>query len=110
MGIYPQVERFYAGSAVSLGIGLMDYMKFPREGFWPHFMLMAFFLFVAISLFMVAVSLLTRNAAWEEELSRPGSAGGSGRRGARKVWIMWGVLTLVMVGLYAFFTAISSNA
>jgi SSS family solute:Na+ symporter len=90
------------GSTVSLGIGVMDFMKFPREGFWPHFLLMSFYLFAGISLFMVVLSLLTRNSANEEQFPSPAEA--SRRGGATPaVWFGWAVLGAIMAGLYLLF-------
>ena len=90
------------GSAVSLGIGAMDFMKFPREGYWPHFLLMSFFLFVGISLLMVVVSFLTQNRPDEESFPSPAEACRRGG-GHASVWIGWGVLAAIMLGIYVLF-------
>ncbi len=90
------------GSTVSLGIGVMDFTKFPREGFWPHFLLMSFYLFVGISLFMVILSLLTRNSSHEEALPSRREASRCG--GARaSVWFGWALLGSLMLIIYLIF-------
>ena len=98
------VVTLYLGSAVSLGIGVMDFMKFPREGFWPHFLFMAFLLFAGLCVLMVVVSLLTRHSGDEGRLPSLRETYRAAAPGhARLVWILWGVLAVIMGVLYVAF-------
>ena len=100
----------YVGSAVSLSIGLMDLLGQPYRGFWPHFMLMTFFLFLFCSLLFVLVSLCTTHASYEQMIEvtprqraaegSPDPAPGAGTLG----WILWAVLAAIMITLYAVFS------
>lgn len=92
------------GSAVSLGIGAMDFLKFPHPDFWPHFMLNAFFLFAGLCVLMVVTSLLTKPSPDEQQLptlreSSEAAAAGSTTR----VWTLWAILAAIMLGLYLVF-------
>ncbi len=88
-----------AGTIFSIGVGILYLWVFPPEQYdvWPHFMLLSFDLFVAISMGMIIVSLLDNrpqgNTLDYGEIPKP----------AVSVLILWGLLILVMVGLYVFF-------
>jgi len=91
------------GSFVCLGIGVMDFRKFPHEGFWPHFLLMSFMLFAGLCAVMVVVSLLTRNASGETELPRLRETYREQEGRPGRIWAGWLVLAAVMAGLYLLF-------
>jgi len=88
-----------AGTIFSIGVGILYLWVFPAEQYnvWPHFMLLSFDLFIAISIGMIIVSLLDNkpqgNTLDYGKISKP----------ATSVLILWGLLILVMVGLYIFF-------
>ena len=96
------VTTLYLGSAVSLTAGLLDFLKLPYPGFWPHFMLMTLLLFVGCCLLMVAVSLLTHKAEYEEDFSvaRHDEAR---QRTSPLVWLLFGLLAAVMGLIYTVF-------
>ena len=91
------------GSMVSLSIGLMDFAKFPHEGFWPHFMLMSFLLFAGLCGVMVAVSLFTKNSQEEEVLLSLRETYTRQVRSSAFIWIGWGVLATIMGAIYVVF-------
>ncbi|MBN1491534.1 MAG: sodium/solute symporter, partial [Phycisphaerae bacterium] len=91
------------GSAASLTIGFMDIFHYPSKGYWPHFLLMAFYLFAGMCAFMIVVSLLTRHAACEEALPTPAEAYRVSGTRTRGVWLGWAVLGAIMLGLYVLF-------
>jgi len=91
------------GSITSISIGFCNLNGWPSKAFWPHFMLLSFYIFAGICLFMVVTSLLTRNGPAEERLpslketyaqqgSRPGS-----------IWLLWALLAVIMAAIYLFF-------
>ncbi len=88
-----------AGTAFCLIIGILYYWVLPAEvyTFWPHFMLLSFYLFVILVLFMVAVSLLDHS----KETSTLDY--GIITRPSRLVISLWILLFAVMIGLYTFF-------
>lgn len=88
-----------AGTIFSIGVGILYLWVFPAEQYdaWPHFMLLSFDLFIAISLGMIIISLMDKKPQGNT-LSY-----GSIAKPAISVLVLWGLLILVMIGLYIFF-------
>lgn len=88
------------GTVFSIGVGILYLWVFPAAEYdiWPHFMLLSFYLFVVIAVAMFAVTLLDGKSASQDTLDF-----GTLPKPARKVWIMWILLIVVMLGLYLFF-------
>ena len=88
-----------AGTIFSIGVGILYLWVFPAEQYdaWPHFMFLSFDLFIAISLGMIIISLMDKKPQGNT-LSY-----GSIAKPAISVLILWGLLILVMIGLYIFF-------
>ena len=87
------------GTIFSIGVGILYLWVLPAEkyDFWPHFMLLSFYIFVIISLAMVVVSLLDKTpqeATMMQKLNEKPTMG---------VKIGWALLIIVMIGLYIFF-------
>ncbi|MET0392883.1 MAG: sodium/solute symporter [Chitinophagaceae bacterium] len=89
-----------AGSAISLGIGAVYLWILPAKeyGFWPHYLLLSFYIFALLFIIAVLISLadrqpVTAEMAGGEELPRP----------TRRVWRVWIALIIVMISLYLFF-------
>jgi len=89
-----------AGTVFSIGTGIMYLWVFPKEqyNFWPHFLLLSFYIFVVLSILAFLVSYFDRNSKSQnvldfDTLPSPG----------RKVWIAWIALIIVMVSLYIVF-------
>jgi SSS family solute:Na+ symporter len=97
------LSTFVLGYLVCLPVGGCYFGKWPYEGFWPHYMLLSFHLFVRLSLFMILVSLLTRHS--HDERSLPTLKETYARQGKQPtfVWMLWGVLAMAMLGLYILF-------
>ncbi len=95
------------GTAVSLTVGVCDitncFADSADNDIFPHFLLLSFFLFVGILIFMAVVSLLTTHSPAETPLPTLRQTyrdnPGLGRAGL----IGWGLLAVVMIGLYLFF-------
>lgn len=88
------------GSAISLGIGVLYLWVLPAKdyGFWPHYMLLSFFIFAFLFLLAVLISLIDKtpvvsNSTTQQYIAPPSKL-------VRNVWI---ALVLVMVSLYLFF-------
>lgn len=86
------------GTLFSIGVGICYLWIFPSETYtwWPHFMLLSFYLFVVIALGMVVVTLLDKD-------TNHGSIDYVAQKPARSVLVLWGILIVVMVALYLIF-------
>ena len=91
------------GSIVSISIGFCNLNSWPSKSFWPHFLLLSFYIFVGICLFMVVVSLLTKNASTEERLPTLKQTYIQQGSSSRSLWLLWAVLAVIMLGIYLIF-------
>lgn len=89
-----------AGSAISLGIGVLYLWVFPASeyGFWPHYLLLSFFIFALLLILAMLISLLDREppppvVMEKKDLPRP----------TKLVWRVWIALIIIMFSLYIFF-------
>jgi SSS family solute:Na+ symporter len=87
------------GTAFCLLVGILNLWVIPSDK-WPHFLLLSFYLFVVLSVMTYLISvtdkkgaLQIQQAAYFKSLAKPD----------KQVWMMWGVLVAVMLGLYLFF-------
>lgn len=95
------------GSAVSLSVGVCDitncFADSTGRDIFPHFLLLSFLLFAGILLFMGVASLVTAHDPAETPLPTLRQSyrdnPGLGRTGM----VGWGLLAIVMIGLYLFF-------
>ncbi|MCY1722031.1 sodium:solute symporter [Prolixibacteraceae bacterium Z1-6] len=88
------------GTVISIGTGIVYLFVFPDWEMWPHFLLLSFFIFVILAVLTWVIVIFDKNAISESEnvleftnLAKPD----------RKVWILWILLIIVMVGFYLFF-------
>ena len=88
---------------MSLGIGFCYLKHWPTEEAWPHFLFLSFLIFVGLCLFMVLVSLLTQKGAEVSPLPSLTETYRAGGRISNGVRWAWGILIIVMIGLYIFF-------
>lgn len=94
------------GNIPSVAIGICYLANWPSKGFWPHFLLMAFYLFVVLLVFMVVVSLLTAKNAPTTSLPTLKEANAAFYKdniNHKKIWIGWIILATLMVTLYLIF-------
>jgi len=102
------LATLYAGTAISLTVGALKLAgKLPASP-WTHFMFLSFLLFVVCVAILVGVSLLTEHSEFEQPLEKASAdtmadVPPAGEGAGKKVWVMWGVLAVVMVGLYVGF-------
>ena len=89
------------GSAFSLGVGVVYLWVLPPDkySFWPHYMMLSFYIFAA--LFLAAVLLSLTDKAGQE--SREAVDYGVLIKPTKRVRILWGALAAVMVVLYLIF-------
>lgn len=87
------------GTIFSLGTGTI-YLLTQEKYDWPHFLLISFYIFVILATVALIVSYLDKKSSTKElyfidknALPKP----------SRKVWILWIVLILTMIGLYTLF-------
>ncbi len=91
------------GSIVSLGCGVCHLKEWPNAEFWPHYLLLSFYLFAGICAFMILVSLLTRHSPEEQPLATLRQTYAKQPSAARLVWGLWGVLAVIMLAIYILF-------
>lgn len=91
------------GSIVSLTIGVMQLRDWPDPTFWPHFLLVSFFLFVFILLLMIGVSLGTPYDRKTNFPTLTQSYAALQYTPSRQVLLLWGGLSIIMISLYLIF-------
>jgi SSS family solute:Na+ symporter len=91
-----------AGSAFSLGVGVLYLWVFTpdKHQFWPHYLLLSFYIFAILTLSAVIISLLDPSPVISDStihnaahLPKP----------TKRVWLAWISLIAVMVALYVLF-------
>jgi SSS family solute:Na+ symporter len=85
-----------AGTAFCLIVGIL-YLWGPATDFWPHFMMLSFWLCVILIAMMVAVSLLDRQKMAAVKTAKIYA------RPTTLVLTLWTALFVVMISLYVFF-------
>jgi SSS family solute:Na+ symporter len=90
------------GTIISLATGFCQLTDWPNPDFWPHYMLLSFYLFAGLVGLMIFVSVLTGRPPSGGELPILGGACARSQAGGL-VWVMWGLLAAIMAGLYVFF-------
>lgn len=88
------------GSVISLGIGVLYLWVLPAKeyDFWPHYLLVSFYVFALLMVLAVLISLADKNGVRGTGISRRELP-----RPTRTVKVVWGALILVMVALYLIF-------
>ncbi|MEO5715156.1 MAG: sodium/solute symporter [Luteolibacter sp.] len=106
------LATLYIGTAVCLTVGVLSLRELLPVSPWTHFMMLTFLLFLFCMAILVGVSLLTQHSDCEEPLATA-SAGvavdAAGQGAGRSGWVLWGMLAVVMVGLYAGFQTMSAK-
>ncbi|WP_159517048.1 sodium:solute symporter [Sunxiuqinia indica] len=88
------------GTLLSLGTGVTYLWIFPKDkyDFWPHFLLLSFFIFIVLAFLAFLISYFDKKSEDQNVLDY-----GELHTPSKKVWILWGALIIVMVGLYILF-------
>jgi len=89
------------GTVISLGTGVLYLWVFPNTIYnWPHFLLLSFYIFVALSVMTYIITITDKAGQKDHQtLLRINAAA----KPDKQVKILWVVLTLVMIALYVFF-------
>ena len=89
------------GSAFSLGTGALYLWVFTADKykFWPHYLLLSFYIFIILLVAAVIISLTDRNGVVFEKSDIHGEL----IKPTKKVWLLWGSLAAVMIVLYIVF-------
>jgi alpha-L-rhamnosidase len=95
------------GTLFSVGVGVLFLWVFPasRYTFWPHFLLLSFYIFLVLLIGGVVVSLMDGRRRAVVALVAAPEARPSGR--VRWLWVL---LTIVMIVLYILFNGHSASA
>jgi SSS family solute:Na+ symporter len=90
------------GSAFSLGTGVLYLWVLPQDQyhFWPHYLLLSFYIFAFLFVAAVLISLLDRSAVVADTTN---SDSASEIKPTKRVWLSWILLAIIMIALYTFF-------
>lgn len=93
----------FLGSPICLVIGFMQLTDYPYKGYWPHFMLLSFYLMSGLMLLMIAISLITKpnNSSSFQTLAQTYS--NQPKFNKSKVWLGWLVIAFIMLTIYYIF-------
>lgn len=88
------------GTLFSLTIAILYWWVFPVEkyDFWPHFMLMSFYIFVILSVAAFLISYFDKHSNDQNTLDF-----GNLPKPSKKVVVTWVALIVVMIALYVIF-------
>lgn len=91
----------YGGGLICLVLGACHVLNYPYEGYWPHFLMLSFYIFVALSVVIVAVTLLTKS---EVKTEVPTLLDVKDKMGSSSsIWWTWAGLATVMIAIYIYF-------
>ena len=88
------------GTVFSIGVGILYLWVLPAEtyDFWPHFMMLSFYIFIIIALAMIIVSL-----TGEADADMAAAISPLPSKPSIDVRVGWVLLFIVMIALYVFF-------
>ncbi len=86
------------GSILSVGVGACQFQEWPTAEFWPHYLLLSFYLFAFLSILMIALSLITQNDPDEEKLAslRTLFKQNTDRKSLSILWIVLGAIMFII--------------
>ncbi|WP_181182487.1 SLC5 family protein [Sphingobacterium lumbrici] len=93
----------YGGGLICLVLGVCHVLNYPYHGYWPHFLMLSFYIFVALSIVIVAVTSFTRSYVNPEIPTLFDVKNKEIASSSRSIWIMWAALAAVMVAIYIYF-------
>jgi SSS family solute:Na+ symporter len=92
----------YGGGFICLILGACHVLNYPYKGYWPHFLLLSFYTFLALGIVMIIISLFTRLTNGKA-LPSIAETNRHIEYDSKKVWSFWGALAIVMVIIYLIF-------
>lgn len=91
----------YGGGFICLVLGACHVLNYPYEGYWPHFLMLSFYIFVALSVVIVVVTLCTKSQAKSDVPTLMDVKDEIGSSSA--IWWTWAGLATVMIAIYIYF-------
>lgn len=88
------------GISLSLIIAPLYYLKWPYDGFFPHFLLCSFYMFAFLCVLMVIVSWWSRHGAEEHEVPSLIATLRAKGNSTRSTWVHWLIVALIMLLIY----------
>ena len=85
------------GTVFSIGTGILYLFVLNGADFWPHFMMLSFWIFVIISVAMIIVSLLDKTEQKAAMIKKIAD------KPSWDVRVGWALLIIAMIALYIFF-------
>ncbi|TJY67945.1 sodium/solute symporter [Sphingobacterium alkalisoli] len=91
------------GSVLSLGVGICYLWVFPKDqyNFWPHYLMLSFYLFMGLICIGILISLAVKPSRYE--LANRDQQLITLEKPSTKVKWAWGILFVVMIVLYVLF-------
>jgi len=91
-----------AGSAFSLLVGITYLWILPsaKYSFWPHYLLLSFYIFAFLFLVAIIISLLDKRGSIATTTHSDAAVDA---KPTQRVWLSWILLTIVMITLYIIF-------
>ncbi|WP_400261403.1 SLC5 family protein [Sphingobacterium sp. SG20118] len=93
----------YGGGFVCLVLGACHVLNYPYQGYWPHFLMLSFYIFVVLSVVIVAVTLLTKSKVDPEVPTLFDVKNNEVEASSNSIWLTWAALAAVMVIIYIYF-------
>ena len=92
----------FGGGLLCAVLGVCHILNFPYKGFWPHFLLLSFYTFLALTVLMIIISVVTKPTSGQ---SLPSVAETNRRfkHDSKRVWVFWAILALIMFVIYISF-------
>lgn len=91
------------GGIMSIIVGIAYFSDFPHAGFWPNFLILSFYMFLILLALMLTVSLFTKHVPEKALPSLSESHTKDEIHSTKKIWRLWIILAIIMIGLYIFF-------
>jgi SSS family solute:Na+ symporter len=92
----------YGGGFICLILGACHVLNYPYKGYWPHFLLLSFYTFLALAAVMITISRFTKPTSGKA-LPSIAETNRHIEYGSKKVWFFWSTLAIVMVVIYLTF-------
>ena len=93
------------GTAVSISMGVFYLFIFPKAAWWPHFLMLSFYLFAACCCFEIVVSLFTTPLPKDKQLEQV-SLSYFKQTSNKWIWAIWAFICLIMIGIYLLFNRV----
>jgi SSS family solute:Na+ symporter len=92
----------YGGGFICLILGACHVLNYPYKGYWPHFLLLSFYTFLALAAVMITISRFTKPTSGKA-LPSIAETNRHIEYGSKKVWFFWTTLAVAMVVIYLTF-------